>query len=109
MLFFIKIGLPQQADTTVMSIEISTKQKPAVTQKDSLKKLPPKNKLKSKGFMDKNADGIDDRLADKKGKGRGKQLRRRDVFIDKNGDGICDGRESAIGLKKAMHRRGRKK
>lgn len=36
--------------------------------------------------------------------------RRKDKFIDRNGDGICDGRESAIGLKKMyrMRRGGRK-
>jgi hypothetical protein len=62
-----------------------------------------------KGFIDKNGDGIDDRLISGKGKGKGKQLRNRDVFIDKNGDGICDGRESAIGLKKTRRRRGGKR
>ena len=56
-------------------------------------------------FVDKNGDGIDDRLTG----GKGKQLRNRDIFIDKNGDGICDGRESAIGLKKTKRRRGGKK
>jgi hypothetical protein len=62
-----------------------------------------------KGFIDKNGDGIDDRLIGGKSKGKGKQIRSRDVFIDKNGDGICDGRESAIGLKKTRRRRGGKR
>ncbi len=90
--------------------------KPAAVKVDSTfnkklsdKKQTSKSKLTLKGFVDKNADGIDDRLADKKGKGKGKQLRRRDLFIDKNGDGICDGRESAIGLKKARRSRGGKR
>ena len=68
-----------------------------------------KKKSNLKGFIDKNANGIDDRLETKKGMGKGKLMGRRDVFIDKNGDGICDGRESAIGLKKTMrHRMGKK-
>lgn len=68
-----------------------------------------KDKITLKGFVDKNGDGIDDRLTGGKGKGKGKQLRNRDIFIDKNGDGICDGRESAIGLKKTRRHRGGKK
>lgn len=107
--FFAKIGLSQQTDTTTKSVKISQKQEVVDIRKDSLKKSPKKTKLKLKGFVDKNADGIDDRLANKNSKGRRSQQKRRDLFIDQNGDGICDGRESAIGIKKAMrHRRGKK-
>ena len=109
MFFFTNEGLPQQADTTVKIIKIFTKQKSVISPKDSLKKMSPKNKLKLKGFVDKNADGIDDRLQGKNSKSKGKHIRRRDLFIDKNGDGICDGRESAIGLRKIRrHRMGKK-
>ena len=31
--------------------------------------------------------------------------KKKDKFIDRNGDGICDGRESAIGLKKMYRKR----
>ena len=58
------------------------------------------------GFMDRNANGIDDRFELRKGK-RGEN-RKKDKFIDLNGDGICDGRESALGLKKThRNRKGR--
>jgi hypothetical protein len=81
-----------------------------INKNPSNKNQTSKNELSLKGFIDKNGDGIDDRLTGGKGKGKGKQLRNRDVFIDKNGDGICDGRESAIGLKKTKRlRRGKKR
>lgn len=75
------------------------------------KKLPDQNKPKVtvinpdslKGFIDNNANGIDDRLEFAKGKQA--QNRKRDKFIDLNGDGICDGRESALGLKKTLRNR----
>ena len=51
---------------------------------------------KLKGFIDKNANGIDDRIENKMNKG--KQRGKKDQFIDRNGDGICDGRESAFGI-----------
>lgn len=58
---------------------------------------------KLKGFVDKNANGIDDRIESAAGKG--KQKGKKDRFIDRNGDGICDGRESAFGIKKTLRRR----
>ena len=55
------------------------------------------------GFVDVNANGIDDRIETSgKGKGKGQP---RDRFVDKDGDGICDGRESAIGLRKLFKKR----
>ena len=61
-----------------------------------------------KGFIDKNANGIDDRIENAGSKG--KQQGKKDRFIDRNGDGICDGRESALGIKKAFrNRKGGKK
>ncbi len=78
--------------------------------KDEKKEAIPKYKEnKLEGFVDKNADGIDDRIAAKTMKGKGMNKGEKDKFIDRNGDGICDGRESAIGLKKThQKRRGRK-
>jgi hypothetical protein len=56
-----------------------------------------------KGFVDVNANGIDDRLENSgKGKGKGQP---RDRFVDNDGDGICDGKESAIGLRKLFRNR----
>jgi len=56
-----------------------------------------------KGFVDVNANGIDDRLETSgKGKGKGQP---RDRFVDADGDGICDGKESAIGLRKLFRKR----
>jgi len=55
------------------------------------------------GFVDVNADGIDDRLETSgKGKGKGQP---RDRFVDADGDGICDGKESAIGLRKLFRKK----
>ena len=105
---FSNIGWTQNKDSTQKTI------KPAMMKKDSIanKKSPKKNQTSDKkltGFLDKNANGVDDRLEEGKRKGKAKQTKRRDIFIDSNGDGICDGRESAIGLKKTQRkRRGRK-
>ena len=57
------------------------------------------------GFIDANGNGIDDRL-EQKGDGKRKgQQQGKDRFIDTDGDGICDGKESAIGLKKLYRKR----
>jgi len=50
-----------------------------------------------KGFVDKNANGIDDRLeiGSKGPKAKGK-----DRFIDKDGDGICDERATGMGFRR---------
>jgi len=96
---------PKKKQTKPTVVKIDT----TANTKSLLKNQISKSNSKLKGFIDKNANGIDDRLEAKKGKGKGMHLGRRDVFIDKNGDGICDGRESAIGLKKTMrHRMGKK-
>jgi len=49
------------------------------------------------GFVDKNANGIDDRLeiGSKSQSGRG-----RDKFVDKDGDGICDERATGMGVRR---------
>ena len=57
-------------------------------------------KQRLEGFIDLNANGIDDRIETGKGKGKGK-----DRFIDLDGDGICDGQESALGLRKVNRKR----
>ena len=60
---------------------------------------------KLEGFVDLNANGIDDRIENAgKGKGKGKK-QPKDRFVDMDGDGICDGKESAIGLKKLYRKR----
>jgi len=66
-------------------------------------KTPSSAEKELEGFVDVNADGIDDRLETSgKGKGKGQP---RDRFIDADGDGICDGKESAIGLRKLFRKR----
>lgn len=48
---------------------------------------------RSRGFMDRDGNGIDDRKEEKTTK-HGK-----DRFIDNDGDGICDGREGGLGFR----------
>jgi len=82
----------QQKDQQVKSAE-DTKKSPGLSQKEL------------QGFIDQNANGIDDRLeAEQTGKGKGKG-QPRDRFVDADGDGICDGKESAIGLRKLFRKR----
>jgi len=69
--------------------------------RDSTRVALPNKKMK--GFVDKNANGIDDRLENKIA--HGKQKGKKDRFIDRNGDGICDGRESALGIRKMFRKR----
>jgi Ni/Co efflux regulator RcnB len=60
---------------------------------------------KLEGFVDTNGNGIDDRLEPgSKGYRKGKNAPR-DRFVDTDGDGICDGKESAIGLRKLYRKR----
>jgi len=72
---------------------------------DDRKASPEISEKDLKGFIDQNANGIDDRIESRqigKGKGKGQP---RDRFIDADGDGICDGKESAIGLRKLFRKR----
>ena len=102
-MFFVNLSIAQEKKGQNKE-QKQTKQKVEI-------KLPAKGKSKTviinpdslKGFVDSNANGIDDRLEFAKGK-QGKN-RKRDKFIDLNGDGICDGRESALGLKKTIRNR----
>jgi hypothetical protein len=65
-----------------------------------------KQKQELEGFVDLNANGIDDRLETGKSQGKGKgKGAGKDRFIDLDGDGICDGQESAIGLRKVHRQR----
>lgn len=103
-LFIVNTGLGQQEDST----RIKSKTTPGkmdstamINKIDSTKVGAAAKELK--GFIDKNANGIDDRIENKMGKGR--QQGKKDQFIDQNGDGICDGRESAFGIKKAIRKR----
>lgn len=109
LLFFIAVANAQEKGKT-------KKTEPKAKQKKEVKveaKVPDKKQVRRapvnpdslKGFIDANANGIDDRLEFGRIGGKMNQKRKRDRFIDANGDGICDGRESALGLKKAMHRR----
>jgi len=94
--------LAQQPDSTRKSQKIASKDTSTVGKKTALKGAK-KAENKQTGFVDKNANGIDDRM-EKRGK-HGVKKGKTDIFIDRDGDGICDGRESAIGLKKIMRRR----
>ena len=103
-LFIVNTGLGQRQDSTKM------KSKKAIGKIDStalIKNIDSTNinptAKQLKGFIDKNANGIDDRIESKMDKG--KQKGKKDRFIDRNGDGICDGRESAFGIKKAFRKR----
>jgi len=102
-LFIVNIGLGQNQDSTKMKSKtiIGKIDSTALLNIDSTNVSPAAKELK--GFIDKNANGIDDRVENKMGKG--KQQGKKDQFIDRNGDGICDGRESAFGIKKAFRKR----
>ena len=85
-------ALAQQADSAAIQRRPG---EPAVQDK---KQTPgPNQQGELKGFVDKNANGIDDRLEiSAKGKGpKGK-----DKFIDKDGDGICDERATGMGFRR---------
>jgi hypothetical protein len=74
-------------------------------QEDQQKKEPQPQPEKLEGFVDLNANGIDDRIENAgKDKAKGKK-QPKDRFVDMDGDGICDGKESAIGLKKLYRKR----
>ena len=74
-------------------------------QEDQEKKDSQQKPEKLEGFVDLNANGIDDRIENAgKGKVTGKK-QPKDRFVDMDGDGICDGKESAIGLKKLYRKR----
>ena len=103
-LFIINNSLGQHQDSTKMKPKkIAGKIDSTKLMKniDSTNVMSTEKKLK--GFIDKNANGIDDRIENKMGKGKKKG--KKDKFIDRNGDGICDGRESAFGIKKAFRKR----
>ena len=90
---------PEKAETK-NGQETSKKQNG--NQEDKDPKMTPE---KLEGFVDLNANGIDDRIENAgKGKGKGKK-QPKDRFVDMDGDGICDGKESAIGLKKLYRKR----
>jgi len=101
-LIFFSLGtFLNAADTTTTANE--KKVSPAKKAKQKVEK----KQKKQLDFIDLNANGIDDRLERggmKKGRGKGKKMRK-DRFIDLDGDGICDGKESAIGLRKLYRKR----
>jgi hypothetical protein len=103
LLFFVNISSAQEKKEQNKD-QKKTKQKIEIKLSDKSKiKAVPVNPDSLKGFIDANANGIDDRIEfrqDKKGKSK-----KSDKFIDLNGDGICDGRESALGLKKTARNR----
>ncbi len=118
-LFTVLLGVTLTAalptDSTAVKEKGKTSSAPtrAAGQKSGKKASPAKNpqtqQKKLKGFVDLNANGIDDRLegvakGSKMQQGKGK---RKDRFIDRDGDGICDGQESALGLQKLYQRRRR--
>jgi len=103
-LFIVNTGLGQHQDSTKIKSKKNIGKIDStalINNIDSTNVGPAAKQLK--GFIDKNANGIDDRIENKMGKG--KQQGKKDQFIDRNGDGICDGRESAFGIKKAFRKR----
>lgn len=87
------------------SIANSQEDPQKVQQKKSNEKIDNmenQNILSKDKFIDKNADGIDDRLNLQKGNQHGKinneRKRAKDVFIDEDGDGICDKRATGLGF-----------
>ena len=109
------LAFSQSTDTTGVKKEKSKSSIEQSLQKGKREKAPKAStsgKREMKGFVDLNANGIDDRVEEQaKGKGKrkqhGKRLRK-DRFIDRDGDGIYDGQESALGLQKLYMRRHRK-
>ncbi len=97
--------LAQKPDSIKESIPQVTENQKIADSTITIKARKAENTKKLVDFIDKNANGIDDRLEKKAGKEKGKPMGRGAPFIDKNGDGICDGRESAIGLRKTHRRR----
>ena len=90
-------------DTLKKSIKFTKgKNDTTIEKKKTENKMTSQKKKELKGFIDKNANGIDDRLEGKGGKNKKKG---KDLFIDNNGDGISDGQESAFGLKKTSRKR----
>ena len=82
----------QQADSA------ATGRTPAKQGTQAMQKKQQRNQVQElKGFVDKNANGIDDRLeiGSKTPRGKGK-----DKFIDKDGDGICDERATGMGFRR---------
>ncbi len=101
LLFFSPVTFLNASDTTATAKEKKAPSAQKVKQKVA------KEKKGQPAFIDLNANGIDDRLERrglKKGRGKGKKIRK-DRFIDLDGDGICDGKESAIGLRKLYRKR----
>jgi len=103
-LLSVNLVFSQNQDSThikIKAIKVKSDSTSGVRITDSTKSILQQKKLK--GFVDRNANGIDDRIEN--GIVKGKQKGKKDKFIDKNGDGICDGRESAFGIKKAFRKR----
>ena len=68
----------------------------AQTQNDSTAAARPHLQRVTQDFIDKDCDGLDDRMA-----GTGKAKRRgKDRFIDRDNDGICDDRASGLGFRR---------
>ncbi len=89
-------------------VKTEAQQKDQEQQKEQSEKQEQEQKQqKLEGFVDQNGNGIDDRLEQgKNGAGYGKGKKgQKDRFIDLDGDGICDGKESAVGLRKMYQRR----
>jgi hypothetical protein len=103
-------ALTQSADSTQEKKQSETAAKPQQVSKQETKNPQDDERSgempqKLEGFVDMNANGIDDRIETAgKGKGKGKK-QPKDRFVDMDGDGICDGKESAIGLKKLYRKR----
>ena len=109
LLLFFSSSISQTGDTTKKAeqsqeqIKNSEQEKTQKQEQEEAKSSLEEKPLE--GFIDVNGNGIDDRL-EQKGEGKRKgQYKTKDRFIDTDGDGICDGKESAIGLKKLYRKR----
>jgi flagellar biosynthesis component FlhA len=104
LLLFCSVSISQTSDTTKKADQsqeqIKNSEQKETQKQDREEAESVQQKIPLEGFIDANANGIDDRL-EQKGNGKRKgQQQAKDRFIDTDGDGICDGKESAIGLKK---------
>ena len=88
-------ALAQQADTAASNATKGEQAQEMKQQQDQEKARNQRQELK--GFVDKNANGIDDRLEIGS---KGPAAKGKDKFIDKDGDGICDERATGMGFRR---------
>ena len=85
----------QQADTSASKAAVGERTQEMKQQQEQTQSQNRHQELK--GFVDKNANGIDDRLEIGS---KGPKNKAKDKFIDKDGDGICDERATGMGFRR---------